>query len=538
MPLPARLQALFRRRSNPKTLISTHSERLVVLLSILVVCLLGLPLWWTTTRVYRADLPTDEIARFTPRDPLRIPFAFHIDDSADSLLPSSELAAIKQGAARLIDKQRVPYARGEWPVRYEAVIMPGPAPDIPGHYTLKTKRAPSSKARVSVEIGVDRIATVSIPSTVSAASVLEDLISAIVAKEERELRRITSGLPSQKSEATANRALKYSPEYAVTFTLLNEDPVGGVTVDWDIEAAISSYIQPFIDLLHPVTKLSVTSQVLHDAGPPPFKPVKTSNQTLLSPSMLAHFVNSPSWNLASTDPVSPMLNFILYVPSLESQPVYITRDNNRLHTNAFLVSQWGGVAIANLPAETKVGSHIVLSSSDMQGYMGAFISQLRELIGIRRYTPLDERPVGTIQKIRVHQATLTGISTWEQDALLRQWLVSTRLTAISTLQSLSRLVESMQNMVVMDEIKTKVDGAIQELTSIQSTLSSSTDHLTACKHATRASVLAESAFFDPSMVSLLYFPDQHKYAIYLPFFLPAAMPLITALKRVIKERKS
>ncbi|KAJ1828760.1 GPI transamidase component, partial [Coemansia sp. RSA 2703] len=135
-------------------------------------------------------------------------------------------------------------------------------------------------------------------------------------------------------------------------------------------------------------------------------------------------------------------------------------------------------------------------------------------------------------------ATLTGISTWERDALLRQWLVSTRLTAISTLQSLSRLVESMQNMVVMDEIKTKVDDAIQELTSIQSALSSSIDHFTACKHATRASVLAESAFFDPSMVSLLYFPDQHKYAIYLPFFLPAAMPLLTALKRVIKDRKS
>jgi hypothetical protein len=31
---------------------------------------------------------------------------------------------------------------------------------------------------------------------------------------------------------------------------------------------------------------------------------------------------------------------------------------------------------------------------------------------------------------------------------------------------------------------------------------------------------AESAFFDPTMVSLLYFPDEHKYAVYMPLFTP------------------
>jgi phosphatidylinositol glycan class S len=42
---------------------------------------------------------------------------------------------------------------------------------------------------------------------------------------------------------------------------------------------------------------------------------------------------------------------------------------------------------------------------------------------------------------------------------------------------------------------------------------------------------AEKAFFDDKMVSMLYFPDEHKYAIYTPLFGPLALPLLMALLR-------
>ncbi|KAJ1814346.1 GPI transamidase component, partial [Coemansia sp. RSA 2599] len=544
MPLPAKLRAVFRRRSEPKSLISVHSERLVVLVSILVVCLLGLPLWWTTTRVYRAELPADQVSRFTPAEALEIPLVFYIDldagtgtgsgsgSGSGSQLPPHLLEEIEKRASGLVDARRPPYLPKEWPVRYRPVVRRGTAPDTAGHYTLSV-RTGAQAAAASVEFAVGRSASVVLPKKRPVTNALAALISDVVAKEESETRQLSTG---RSDRASASNALKYSPEYAVTFTLLNESPIGGVTVDWDIEAAVDTYIKPFADTLRPLAKLSITSQVLHDAGPPPIKPIVTAdNQTLVTPDMLTHFVNSPSWNLASTDPISPMLNFILYVPALQSQPMRVARANNRLHTdtNAFLVSQWGGVAIANLPEQTSPGSHIVLSRLQLQSYMGIFISQLRELVGIRKNTPLGtaRHSADSIEKVTVRQATSTGIGCWEFDALLRQWLVSTRLNAITTLQSLTRLTESLQNMVVMDEIKTKVDGSLDELNSISHALYPDTNHLQACMHAARASSLAESAFFDPSMVSLLYFPDQHKYAIYLPFFLPVAMPLLAALKR-------
>ncbi len=48
---------------------------------------------------------------------------------------------------------------------------------------------------------------------------------------------------------------------------------------------------------------------------------------------------------------------------------------------------------------------------------------------------------------------------------------------------------------------------------------------------------AEEAFFDPNMLALLYFPDEHKYAIYaLPFF-PICMQLAKAIYEEIKARR-
>jgi hypothetical protein len=45
---------------------------------------------------------------------------------------------------------------------------------------------------------------------------------------------------------------------------------------------------------------------------------------------------------------------------------------------------------------------------------------------------------------------------------------------------------------------------------------------------------AEKAFFDDKMVSMLYFPDEHKYAIYTPLFGPLALPLVMALLRELQ----
>jgi phosphatidylinositol glycan class S len=50
-----------------------------------------------------------------------------------------------------------------------------------------------------------------------------------------------------------------------------------------------------------------------------------------------------------------------------------------------------------------------------------------------------------------------------------------------------------------------------------------------------AIVHAEQAFFDPTMVSMLYFPAEHILAIYMPFFVPMIVPMVGSLVREVKQ---
>ena len=48
---------------------------------------------------------------------------------------------------------------------------------------------------------------------------------------------------------------------------------------------------------------------------------------------------------------------------------------------------------------------------------------------------------------------------------------------------------------------------------------------------------AEKSFSDPSILALLYFPDDQKFAIYIPLFLPVGLPLIVAYLEILKQWK-
>jgi phosphatidylinositol glycan class S len=55
----------------------------------------------------------------------------------------------------------------------------------------------------------------------------------------------------------------------------------------------------------------------------------------------------------------------------------------------------------------------------------------------------------------------------------------------------------------------------------------------ALQHSTRALTLTSRAFFNPGMLALLYFPAEHKYAVYTPLFAPVAIPLVVTLLREV-----
>jgi phosphatidylinositol glycan class S len=46
---------------------------------------------------------------------------------------------------------------------------------------------------------------------------------------------------------------------------------------------------------------------------------------------------------------------------------------------------------------------------------------------------------------------------------------------------------------------------------------------------------AERSFFEKSMVGQVYFPDEHKVAVYLPLLGPIGVPLVVGLMKELKR---
>lgn len=124
----------------------------------------------------------------------------------------------------------------------------------------------------------------------------------------------------------------------------------------------------------------------------------------------------------------------------------------------------------------------------------------------------------------------------EKDNLIRTRTLENVVNTISTLKSLAQLVDEIPNMVVQDHINSKVRKSLGALDLVSQALRKES-YVEALQRSIEAVELAEKAFFDPTMVSMLYFPDEHKYAIYMPLFVPISVPLVMALLKEIKKLK-
>lgn len=162
-----------------------------------------------------------------------------------------------------------------------------------------------------------------------------------------------------------------------------------------------------------------------------------------------------------------------------------------------------------------------LSGSTLDAVFAIFRYQLTTLLGV---PPLPAH-------IRSHHSYRDGatFSGWQLDALLRRRASENTENAHETLQSIVRLVTQIENMPVGQDVKNDVQEALAALDEAFTAASSSLT-LT-LRHAGRAATLASRAFFNPGMLALLYFPAEHKYAVYAPLFASIAAPLASALVR-------
>jgi len=164
--------------------------------------------------------------------------------------------------------------------------------------------------------------------------------------------------------------------------------------------------------------------------------------------------------------------------------------------------------------------------------MQVYIAQLRELVGIKRPWNPDFNGLGYQVVV---EGSRSGVGLLEMDTLVRTLIQENLENAERTLVSLVTLIDEIEGMTVKKHILELVSESIKSInTAFKCT--EKLDYDGALEASILAVTRAESAFFDESLVSLLYFPSEHKYAVYMPFFVPFCVPILTQLFKFLKGK--
>ncbi|KAK3361995.1 phosphatidylinositol-glycan biosynthesis class S protein [Lasiosphaeria ovina] len=505
-----------RKQPPPEKPSDIRRRSLVILSFWLIVLCLGLPIWWKTTTIYRANLPLQEMLDWADGKACRPVFPLHIAIQANSLQEQEAQNLVRLTQHALDDLNDFSGHH----LRLQLSPPSGDKKPASDHSAALTIRLVPGDSTTST---LDQYAPVldityppnTIPSPTSSSSSLATYVASQLRSTFAEEQTIISYLLSSSSSTPpehraqgltpeaaellskrTTRSLKYAPTYHLTLSLFTSGPLPS---SWDIEAAIDEYMKPVLDVLAPIHNFTIDTQVQLYATP------GVQNQ-VLSKEDLSSFINAAEWPLSPSIGGAPTVNFVVFVgnQTIMAPPTISEGADSELPTfQSFLIPQWGTVYLLPLPHNTP---H--LSAAMLKQPLLTFTSHLLSLTGAPQSGSLPLR-LSTLARIR------------SADLLLR---------ASSTLGSLARLSLALPSISIPSSVADGVSKTMAHLRLACETLGGA-DGLA---HARIAESEAERAFFEKSMVGQLYFPDEHKIAVYLPLLGPVAVPLVMGLLNEIK----
>ncbi|KXT08709.1 hypothetical protein AC579_1573 [Pseudocercospora musae] len=499
---------------------SIWTRRIIIMAFWSVVVVLGIPLWTWTTSIHRSSLPLEAMNAWaegkacTPHYPLQIQLRA-------PPLNSQESAILAGHTENMLNAQQIS------PLHSFHVTVDNMKLSNKHNALTVVVKSESSKPSIKLEswqpVLEFNLPRRSLEDLGSVAGFLSQELARLFTNEIASLSYLIKDTPfaaniaplqlsreqQHESEKKTTRAFKYASTYHLTFSLFT--PAASPSA-WEIDEAINEYITPLIEQLLPISNFTIDTQVqLYAAFSPSIAgPVfdASRNHWTLQYSDLTGFVNAAEWPLSPSIGFGPTINLVLYVPSLEKCPLLIAESEG----TSWIIPQWGGVQIHN-PAGKKGNT---LTLDDLRPHMLTFADQIAALLGV------PSSPPSLPLKI---------------NSLTRERATSLIMSASSTLGALSRLTLKLTSIAIPDSVANSVDETLHRLDQACSDLRSG-HFQSALENARTAEEEVEKAFFEPSMVGQVYFPDEHKVAVYVPLLGPMAVPLImSGLKELQKFRQ-
>ncbi|OAA73671.1 Phosphatidylinositol-glycan biosynthesis class S protein [Cordyceps fumosorosea ARSEF 2679] len=480
----------------------------------LIVIFLGLPIWWQTTAIHRANLPLDSMMQWADGKACRPVFPLQIDIRVDALQEPEAQHLVRLTQHALDDLNEFSGHH----LRLRLAPKEGAAADAADEaepaLTIHCRPGDAATSTLSSEQPVLDITYPpgAAPQLSSASSGLAALITSELRATFAEEQSIIAYLLSMSSmagggaaptpeaaEALARRttrSLRYAPAYHLTFSLFTDRALPNA---WDVDRALDEHIRPMLAALAPIHNFTIDTQVQLYATP-------GDQSEVLSREALSSFINAAEWPLSPSIGGAPTVNFVLYVGN---QTIRLDEDAEAdaaggSTSQSWTIPQWGSVYLLALPSTE---AHV--SAATLRRPMLTFGGHLLSLLG----TP-------SSGSLPLRLSSLTRIRS--TDLLLR---------ASSSLGSLARLTGKLPSIAIPQSVADGVETTLRHLERACADLGGAEG----LAHARVAEREAERAFFEKSMVGQLYFPDEHKIAVYLPLLGPISVPLVMGLVAEVKN---
>lgn len=339
---------------------------------------------------------------------------------------------------------------------------------------------------------------------------------------------------AQLSHISSSRMPNWRRSYHLAFTLVNSDPTS-TKASWNAAEVLQEYLDPFIESLSDVIEFSVSTEIQN------FSPILSSpvfdtalRSFVLEENSFSEFASISSLQQKNSFGNSARIKFLVYIPSRRHYPLMLRSKSGKiLDTSSFIIPQWGAVHLVK-PAvyDTDTSTTSTTVEVDVKEVLQYLFPLLRKVIGVPIMQGLAVPNAGQLEK-------------WEVERFQRKISLQAINKAEISLQGIRHLVDRIPNMVVGKHIQEKVASSVKNLElmlksihGVQAGDNSSRLNLQAFfELAQETCFLAESAFYDHTMLELLYFPEDEKYAVYIPFLIPTVATVLGAGVRLLKNDK-
>ncbi|KFY85855.1 hypothetical protein V500_08076 [Pseudogymnoascus sp. VKM F-4518 (FW-2643)] len=468
----AAVAAIPKKKGPPPEKPQSRRIRLYVIVSFwAIVLFLGLPIWWWTTAIYRADLPLDVMMDWADGRACRPVFPLRISIDAGSL-QDQEAQNLLRATQHALDDLN------DFSAHHLRLQLSGP-PQVPAHTPANISALPTANQNdeevallVRLLPGQTTDAVLQpyaptldihytpnqVPTSASSSAPLATYIATnlreIFAEEQAMIAYLlaTSSSPPERSpkalapevaEALAKRStrsMKYSRTYHLTFSLFTPSATPST---WAIEQALEEHMKPLLDSFSAISNFTIDTQVQLYAQ-------TGVTGDVLRKEDLSGFINHAEWPLSPSIGGAPTLNFIIYIGDMEVEG----------GSKSWLIPQWGGVIIQP-------------NIDDLRPAMLTFSTHLLALIGAPESLTLPLR-LSTLTRVR-------------SAGLL--------LKASSTLGSLARLTLALPSISIPRSVADGVSTTLAHLEAACGGLGG----VAGLEHARVAEEAAEKAFFEKSM---------------------------------------